>query len=342
MSKHIRNVGEIMNVVMIIPTGIGCEIGGHAGDATPAARLLGSVCDKLILHPNVVNASDINEMPECLYVEGSLIDRFLEGKIELKEVKSNRILVVVNSPVKPETVNAVSASRATLGIDARIVELKTPLQMIGEITKEGAGGKIYGVDELVRQVEQYRFDALAVASEIEVSEEVSEYYWKNGGVNPWGGIEAIASRDIAQQLNKPVAHAPIEPEREREKLASGWYDFVCDPRIAPEIISECYLHCVLKGLHKAPRIGKGLSVKDIDVMVSPECWGRPHEACTKVDMPIIVVRENTTIYKRVAFPDNIIFVENYLEAAGVIAAMKEGICLSSLRRPLPYTEIINA
>ena len=118
-----------MNVVMIIPTGIGCEIGGHAGDATPAARLLGSVCDKLILHPNVVNASDINEMPEnALYVEGSILDRFLEGKIELQEVKQNKILVIVNRPVLAETVNAVSATRVTLGIDVRIEELDVPLR----------------------------------------------------------------------------------------------------------------------------------------------------------------------------------------------------------------------
>ena len=34
-----------MNVVMIIPTGIGCEIGGHCGDATPPARLLGACCE---------------------------------------------------------------------------------------------------------------------------------------------------------------------------------------------------------------------------------------------------------------------------------------------------------
>ena len=53
-----------MNVVFIIPTGIGCEIGGHAGDASTSAKLLASACDKLIIHPNVVNASDINEMGE--------------------------------------------------------------------------------------------------------------------------------------------------------------------------------------------------------------------------------------------------------------------------------------
>ncbi|KKK55860.1 hypothetical protein LCGC14_3070320 [marine sediment metagenome] len=68
-----------MKGIFIIPTGIGCEIGGHSGDANPSAKLVASVCDKLIIHPNVVNAADINEMTDnMLYVEGSILDRFLE------------------------------------------------------------------------------------------------------------------------------------------------------------------------------------------------------------------------------------------------------------------------
>ncbi len=341
-------MSKSMNVVMIIPTGIGCEIGGHAGDATPAARLLGSVCDKLVLHPNVVNASDINEMPDCLYVEGSILDRFLQGHIELQEVKNNRILVAVNTPVLPETVNAVSATRATLGIDAKIIELKTPLRMVGERYTDGkAGGTVYGVEELVRQVKQYDYDALAIASLIEVPRSVAKRYWKEGGVNPWGGIEAIASKMIAGKINKPVAHAPIQPPEVKDECHNNEWDFVCDPRMAAEIISECFLHCVLKGLHKAPRIsrfhndlGMGLNVKDIDVMVSPVCWDIPHNACLGENIPIIMVRENRTIYN--GDYKGVIWVENYLEAAGVISAMREGVCLSSLRRPLKPTEIINA
>ena len=52
-----------MNTVFIVPTGIGAEIGGHAGDATPAAKLIGAVSNIIVLHPNVVNASDINIRP---------------------------------------------------------------------------------------------------------------------------------------------------------------------------------------------------------------------------------------------------------------------------------------
>ncbi len=337
-----------MNIVMIIPTGIGCEIGGHAGDATPAAKLLASVCDKLILHPNVVNASDINEMPEnALYVEGSILDRFLENSIELKEVYQNKILLVVNKPVKPETINAVSAARATIGAEIRVTELKTPLKMVGLFKNGIATGEVTGWEELVEQVWQYDFDALAIASVIEVADNICLYYYKNGGVNPWGGIEAIASRLVASALNKPVAHAPIQSESDKELDRNEGFSFVCDPRIAPELISTCYLHCVLKGLHKAPRISKhhsgygmGINVEDVDVMVSPfGCWGRPHYACVEAGVPIIVVKENTCVLNQKPTGE-VIEVENYLEAAGVISAMKSGITIESVRRPLKPTEIL--
>src|SRR5205823_3673184 len=76
--RRTAEVSDTFNVVLLVPTGIGAEIGGHAGDAAPVARLLAEVCDTLITHPNVVNASDINEIPEnSLYVEGSVICRLL-------------------------------------------------------------------------------------------------------------------------------------------------------------------------------------------------------------------------------------------------------------------------
>lgn len=331
-----------MNIVMIIPTGIGCEIGGHAGDATPAARLLGSVCDKLIIHPNVVNASDINEQPEnALYVEGSILDRFLEGKVELKEVKQNRILVAVNKPCMPGTVNTVSGARATLGINAEIIELDTPLLMRSFIKDGIADGEYTGVSELISQMQKYDFDALAIASEITFAKEMAfDYFRKEGTVNPWGGIESKVSRAIALGLNKPIAHAPFEVYKQGE-ISS--FDEITDPRKAAEAAAGDFLFCVLKGLHKAPRIGKGLSVDDIDVMVSPYgCWGRPHYACAEAGVPIILVKENTCVLNEGAKDDNVLFVENYLEAAGVIAALDAGITIESVRRPLKPTEIINA
>jgi hypothetical protein len=47
-------------------------------------KLLGYCCDNLITHPNVVNGADINEMtPNTLYVEGSILNRFMMGNIGL-------------------------------------------------------------------------------------------------------------------------------------------------------------------------------------------------------------------------------------------------------------------
>jgi len=43
---------DSFNAVLLVPTGIGAEIGGHAGDATPIANMLAQNCDKLITHPS--------------------------------------------------------------------------------------------------------------------------------------------------------------------------------------------------------------------------------------------------------------------------------------------------
>lgn len=330
-----------MNVVMLIPTGVGCEIGGHAGDATPVARLLGSVCDKLILHPNVVNASDINEMPEnALYVEGSILDRFLEGDVQLEEVNSNRILVATNPPLHPEIVNAVSAARVTIGIDAKILVLDRPLEMITRFDENGrATGDVRGWEELCKQVREYDFDALAISTPISCAEDVQLAYFRNGGVNPWGGVEAKASEMIANRLSMPVAHAPLWVEVQSIPLME--FNEIVDPRMAAECVSFAFLHCVLKGLHRAPRLGVGLTNKDIDYLITPmNCVGRPHEACEAAGIPIIAVRENTTCLDD-EMPEDWIYVENYVEVAGYLMAKRIGMTIESLHRPFKPTEIIN-
>lgn len=333
-----------MNIVMIVPTGLGCTIGGHAGDATPAARLLGSVCDKIILHPNVVNASDINEMPEnALYVEGSILNRFLEGDVQLEEVKSNRILLATNRPVNPHTVNAASAARATLGIDVRILGLDRPLEMIAGFDDQGrATGVVRGWEELCKQVYEYEFDALAVATPIQCAEDIQLKYFrgkKDSSVNPWGGVEARCSEMIANRLSLPVAHAPVEPEVMSEELFK--FKEVVDPRLSPELVSVAFLHCVLKGLHKAPRLGTGLTNKEVDYLITPMgCVGRPHHACEEVGIPIIAVRENKSVLND-KMPEDWIYLDTYLEVAGYLAAKNIGLSIESIRRPLAPTEVLN-
>ncbi len=321
-----------MNIVLIIPTGIGCEIGGHAGDANPIAKLLGSCCDKLITHPNVVNASDINEMPEnTLYVEGSILDRFLRGEIYLKEIFYNKILLVVNAPVNNNTINSVNAAKATIGANIEIIELKKPLHMTGFYNEHGmADGEIVGFTELAEQVNKYDFDALAIQSVIEVEDKTVSHYLNNGGVNPWGGAEAKLSKLIANAIDKPVAHSPLE---NTEGMFKNFNDIV-DWRMAAELVSISYLHCILKGLHKAPRINYniGLSVDNIDFLISPiDCVGPAHHACMDADIPIIAVKENKSVLND-KMPDNFIIVDNYIEAAGFLMACKAGVSYDSVRR----------
>lgn len=323
-----------MNVVFIVPTGIGAEIGGHAGDATPAAKLIASVCDNLITHPNVVNASDINEMPEnALYVEGSILDRFLCGEIHLAKVRSNRILLVVNHPVANEVINSVSAARATIGADISIEELNTRLRMVATKVNGVATGEVYGYKELVNQIKSRVFDALAISTPIEVDQDVALDYVTHGGVNPWGGVEARASRLIATAINKPTAHSPFGHTLED-------YNEVVDPRMAAEFVSYCYLHCVLKGLHKAPRVStRGLSVDDVDCLISPHgCFGLPHSYCLDRGIPVVMVEENKTILNVIP-PREVISVRNYLEAAGFVTALRVGVVCHSVGRPLHYTTV---
>ena len=81
---------ERFTTVLVVPTGIDADIGGHAGDAGPVARLLAAASDRLITHPNVVNGADINEMPEnTLYVEGSVLTRLMMGTAGLAPVRAN-------------------------------------------------------------------------------------------------------------------------------------------------------------------------------------------------------------------------------------------------------------
>ncbi len=328
-----------MNIVMIVPTGVGAEIGGHAGDATPAARLLGSVCDNIILHPNVVNACDINEMPNnAIYVDGHTLDRFLEGRIGLVPVKANKILVAIDPPIKAETVNALRACEVTLGIDIKIAVLDEPFILNGYINGSGlACGYTSGGDKLVNQVQKYDFDVLAILTPIKIEKAVVDHYVKYGGSNPWGKVEALACHPISEALKCVVAHAPID-----NGSLDGHVNTICDPRMGAEFVSIASLFCVIKGLHKAPRWTEnrlvGTWVSDIDLMVSPDMqFGPPHHFCEKRNVPMLFVRENKTMLPRA--PDTCIKVENYIEAAGYVACLGAGINPKTVRRPLDLGNI---
>lgn len=347
---------EQFNAVLLIPTGIGAEIGGHCGDGNTVARLIASACDNLITHPNVVNASDINEMTEnTLYVEGSIISRLMMGQIGLQKVRSNRILMLMDKHedklFNDEIINAVSSARISLGIDCDVYEMDNLIKSVSKYSTSGrAVGTIENLEKLFEIITKFKreYDAIGLSTFIEVPKEYHLNYFKESidMINPWGGIEAMLTHSIAEEFKIPCAHSPMMSSREIMEMEVG----IVDPRKAPETSSTTYLHCILKGLHKSPQIvsyDKGLNAEDISCLIIPEgCLGLPTLAAIEHGIPVIAVKENKNYMKNnleeLPFKKGKLFiVESYLEAVGVMQLLKSGISIDSIKRPIKPTTLLN-
>jgi hypothetical protein len=346
------------NAVMLIPTGVDCAIGGHAGDATPAARLLARVCDHLVLHPNVVNASDVNEQTEnCLYVEGSLICRLLMGTIGLRKIRQNRVMLVTedrrDAPnVVDQTINCAEGARATLGMDiSEVVVLGQELFMQTGVADSGrVTGRVERLGHLLDLLRDKRgsYDAVALATRITPhidTVELHRSYFGEGGPNPWGGVEAILTHLISTVLDVPSAHAPTMSSEALRTESWG----VVEPRKAAEVISTTYLFCVLKGLNRAPQVlvnptgtydPSVIAAEDISALVIPDgCVGLPTLAAVEQGIPVVAVRNNANLMRNdlraLPFrPGQLRYAANYYEAAGILSAMKAGVAPSTLARPM--------
>jgi hypothetical protein len=346
------------NAVMLIPTGVDCAIGGHAGDATPAARLLANVCDNLVLHPNVVNASDVNEQTEnSLYVEGSIICRLLMGTVGLRKVRQNRVLLVTedrrDAPnVVDQTINCAEGARATLGMDiSDVLVLEQELFLQTGVSDSGrVTGRVERLGHLLDVLKAKRgtYDAIALATRITPhidTVELHRSYFGEGGPNPWGGVEAILTHLVSTVLDVPAAHAPTMSSEALRTESWG----VVEPRKAAEVISTTYLFCVLKGLNKAPQVLVGptgvydpsvLTAEDVSALVIPDgCVGLPTLAAVEQGIPVVAVRANSNLMKNdlksLPFrPGQLHYAANYYEAAGILSAMKAGVAPAAIARPM--------
>lgn len=346
------------NAVFVVPTGVGSEIGGHAGDAMPVAALAASVTDTLITHPNVLNGSDIMELPaNALYVEGSVISRLLTGTVGLRRVRSNRVLPVIDRhdvrKYADAAVNSVSAARVSFGLQApEVVALDPRVHVASRYTPSGrAVGEVTNFDGLLDLLDERRgtYDAIALSTQVEVPFNYHiDYYTARGAmVNPWGGAEAIFTHAISSLYDVPTAHAPMLESTAVENLDLG----VVDPRMAAEAISTAYFTCVLKGLHHSPRLARihdavpadATAAEHISCLVIPDrVVGLPTLAALEQGIPVIAVRENRTILRNDLSelpwrPNQLHIVDNYWEAIGVMAALRLGIDPRVIRRPLEDT-----
>tara|TARA_B100001013_G_scaffold342235_1_gene267890 strand:+ start:525 stop:1412 length:888 start_codon:yes stop_codon:yes gene_type:complete len=282
----------------------------------------------------------------------------LMGNVGLQNVRSNRVLVVLDNHEKrfvDAAINTVNAARATYGLDsAEIVVLEPPLRTLGETMASGrASGTVENLEVLweILDEREGEFDAIALASVINVEVPHIDYF-RSGGeiVNPWGGVEAMLTHTVSSLYDVPTAHAPMMESAEIANIDPG----VVDPRMAAEVVSLTFLQCVLKGLHTAPRIvtDKGdfskddiFTVENVSCLVIPDgCIGLPTLAALNQGIPVIAVRENRNLMRndltRLPWePGQLYIVENYWEAAGLLTSLREGISPGSTRRPLSGVKV---
>lgn len=339
--------------VSIIPTGIGCELGGYAGDAAPATNLLAASVDYLVTNPNAVNASNFISMADnVLYTEGMCIDLLMKGAVDLHVTHGNKVGLIIekSSPEHLDIVfNVVNTVRAVYGID--IVDYVITDQPIGSHCVENASGAFVGTvdrpEVLFNACERLLSQGVnAIAITTNIQDLPADEYVKHFDgeyPNPLGGVEAIISHMVVNQCQVPAAHAPMLNLKDLDLT-----DVIVDARGAGEMASASGLACTLIGLRRAPQINRTHSFNPADIvnvhnvlaLVCPasSLGGLPAIYADKHGLPIIAVHENRTILgvpgSKLGF-GNVIEAGNYLEAAGVLLALRKGISLGSVRRPLP-------
>jgi hypothetical protein len=342
-------------VVQVVPTGVRCEFGGYAGDACPATNLLAAAADVVVTHPNAVNASELNERAEhVVYVEGKTLDDFLLGHAGLVRSGANRVGTFVD-PTGVELLDVVEgvldAARATAGIDCGLYTvLPEPLGVRIEWSDSGcAVGTVLHPDAILDAAAALLAEGAGAIGGVSVIHGVTAEMFaahQRGEIpNPSGGVEAIITHLVSKVHRVPAAHAPLPYYQDVKS-----YD-AHNARAAAELISTPHYFSVLKGLARAPRIvplddgaapaGGVVTIDDVGAIVVPSsCLGGvPALAGEYHDIPVVAVRENATVLKvtnDVLGMRNVVEVDTYLEAAGVLLALREGISLESLRRPIGH------
>lgn len=339
-------------VVLIVPTGIGAEIGGYAGDALPVARAVAQVADCLITHPNVLNGAQLYwNLPNALYVEGYGLDQFAAGRWGLNPVRQNRVGLLLDQAIEPELkwrhLQAADATRATLGLDlTEYVVTDQPLNVRLSTADSGATwGTIQHSDSLLRAAEiliqKAGAEAIAVVSRFPDDEgsDVLQQYRHGQGVDPLAGAEAVISHLIVRAFQIPCAHAPA--------LSPLPLDVAISPKSAAEELGYTFLPCVLVGLSRAPQFllqaassAGSIWADQVDAVIIPAdaCGGSAvmsfagqhyskGEGSRGKPPKVIAVSSNST--KMQIAPDVLripaIRVNSYLEALGILVADRAGI-----------------
>ena len=346
-------------VVNLIPTGVRAEIGGYAGDATPVTNLLATTCDYLVSNPNTVTASDLYFASDNVqYVEGNLICRFMLGQLDLLPQRRQPVGLVVEQPRDARFLrnvhNAINAMRAVAGTTiAPVVVSEGEIRTRCTYSKFGhASGEYGALDELdgaLEHVVDEGVGAIGLVTSLDVPEAVrTDYYSGVPLPNPWGSAEAILTHLTTTYHAVTAAHSPLLLE-----AGHTMFGTLGDPRDGAELISSAYLCSMVRGLSQSPAVvdpGQvdALSVGNVRAVVMPESavGNIPFLTALERRIPVIVVSGNRTIQdltpSRLGVAESryqVHTVHNYAEAAGLLTAMREGMDLSTIRRPFAGAEL---
>jgi len=364
---------EPLPTLLIIPTGIGCDVGGFAGDAIPAARLLASASECLITHPNVMNGGSLYwPDPHIHYVEGYSLNLFAAGEVFLQPVRQQKVGLLLDagleSDLKKRHLQVVDGCVASLGLDiGPIITTETALSINLEKGLSGSSwGNIEEPDVLLRGAEKLKkagATAIAVITRFpDDSDDLETKLYRQGhGVDIIAGAEAVISHFLVKHLLIPCAHAP--------GLAPLPINYDLDPRTSGEEIGYTFLQSVLVGLSRAPdliskstmqtkensffQVKTLLSDRNLGAVVVPEgaLGGEAILSCIQKFIPLIIVSNQSVLNVSSAkmrldlqtdYQDKKVFyAENYLEAAGLITALRHGINIKSLCRPIYGVQELN-
>ncbi len=324
----------------ILPTGIGLETGGYAGDGTPATNLLAAACDFVVTHPNVVNAALFNwAAPNVLYVEGALLDDWLAGRVALRMVRSNRVGLLVDRGVADAggltlIENAANAFRAVGGGIVDLLLTSEKLELGLSSGQSGASQGSLGNPQVLlagaKVLLERGAEAIALVADFSRLPLDAAAYLAGTGPDPIGGLEAILSHLVTRYLGVPCAHAPyLAPSADP-----------CDPRAAAEELRGGFVTSVLRGLGRAPhaiapgRAGAGdLLAPDLVLAPATALGGPGTIAAAARGIPLVAV-DNPSVLA-VGAVDLGIAAEpagSYLEAAGIALAQKVGLDPTAIRR----------
>lgn len=286
----------------IVPTGVGAQIGGFAGDASVYAQKIAEEIP-LIVNPNVVNAACFSGITKnMLYTEGWTITEFFKKNVSLIPSCNNKIGVIFDKAISQKVlnvhINTINAVKIVYGCN--VIGYEVTKEVCGVdffMTSSGASsGRLLNPETLIdagKRLISKGAQVLAVVCKFDEPPEDDYMYGNSADIV--GGVESIISHYLTRELLVPTVHAPAF-----ENIAISTE--IVDPRAAAEYITPTFLPCLLLGLKNAPLIFPGYSEKyitlnDLGALIMPcDSLGSSIVLDSiKHSIPVISISENRTV-----------------------------------------------